>query len=76
MPNSGATGVIPYLSAVRMVWAVSDVPSWYKNAKGHVTQNWPFSLLEYWERTRQPEPADFTFIGVLEFIQAFQDGCQ
>jgi len=37
--------------------------SWYKNAAGNVTQNWPFTLLEYWERTRQAEPADYGFIG-------------
>jgi 4-hydroxyacetophenone monooxygenase len=40
-------------------WGVSSVNSWYKNDKGHVTQNWPFNLIEYWQLTRQPDPADF-----------------
>ena len=26
-----------------------------------VTQNWPFALLEYWNRTKTPDAADFTF---------------
>ena len=29
---------------------------------GHVAQNWPFTLLEYWQRTLRPDPADFTYI--------------
>jgi 4-hydroxyacetophenone monooxygenase len=42
-----------------MAWGVADVPTWYRNAKGRVTQNWPFDLHLYWERTRQPDLADF-----------------
>jgi 4-hydroxyacetophenone monooxygenase len=44
-----------------MAWGVADVHSWYKNREGKVTQNWPFSLLEFWQRTRAPDPADFTW---------------
>ena len=47
----------------KMAWGRSTVNSWYKNADGHVTQNWPFTLLEYWERTKDPEPADYEFVG-------------
>jgi 4-hydroxyacetophenone monooxygenase len=43
----------------QMAWGVAEVPSWYRNEKGRVTQNWPFSLLEYWERTRRPDLADY-----------------
>lgn len=43
----------------QMVWGVSDVPSWYRNGRGRVTQNWPFDLLDYWERTRHPNLADY-----------------
>ena len=39
--------------------ASARVNSWYKNADGRVTQNWPFSLLEFWERTRRPDLADY-----------------
>jgi 4-hydroxyacetophenone monooxygenase len=38
-------------------WGASSVSSWYKNANGRVTQNWPFPLLTYWELTRRPDPA-------------------
>ncbi|MFW6092427.1 MAG: SDR family NAD(P)-dependent oxidoreductase [Pseudomonadota bacterium] len=45
-----------------MAWGVPNVDSWYKNDQGRVTQNWPFSLLEFWERTRAPDPEDFVFL--------------
>jgi 4-hydroxyacetophenone monooxygenase len=47
----------------RMAWGWSGVNSWYKNASGRVTQNWPFTLLEYWQRTREPDPADYELLG-------------
>ena len=43
----------------RMVWGVADVPTWYRNAHGRVTQNWPFDLHTYWARTREPDLADY-----------------
>ena len=43
----------------RMAWGWSTVNSWYKNSHGRVAQNWPFSLLEYWERTREPDLGDY-----------------
>ena len=43
----------------RMAWGLSDVNSWYKNASGRTAQNWPFSLLEYWEQTREINPTDY-----------------
>jgi 4-hydroxyacetophenone monooxygenase len=46
---------------MQMAWGVSTVNSWYKNANGRVAQNWPFSLLEYWQRTRAPDPADYVW---------------
>jgi len=45
-----------------MAWGASSVSSWYKNRAGRVTQNWPYSLLEFWERTRAPDPADFELL--------------
>ena len=39
-----------------MAWGWSDVNSWYKNEHGHVAQNWPFTLLEYWQRTLPARP--------------------
>jgi 4-hydroxyacetophenone monooxygenase len=43
----------------RMAWGSPNVNSWYKNAAGRVTQNWPFALVDYWRATIAPEPADF-----------------
>ena len=44
----------------RMAWGWSSVNSWYKNSHGRVAQNWPFTLLEYWQRTKAPDPTDYT----------------
>ncbi len=45
----------------KMAWGASEVNSWYKNAAGKVTQNWPSTLLEFWSRTRQPDPDDYSW---------------
>ncbi|MBA2281059.1 MAG: NAD(P)-binding protein [Acidimicrobiia bacterium] len=42
-----------------MAWGASSVSSWYKNEKGRVAQNWPFSLLEYWQQTRTVHEGEF-----------------
>ena len=47
---------------LRMAWGVSTVNSWYKNESGRVAQNWPFTLLEFWQRTREVDPADYELI--------------
>jgi len=47
---------------LNMAWGAANVPTWYKNAKGRVTQNWPFSLVEFWKQTRAPDPADYEFL--------------
>ncbi len=44
-----------------MAWGAPQVTSWYKNARGRVSQNWPFLLVDYWQMTRVPNPADFEF---------------
>ncbi|HEX3563976.1 MAG TPA: NAD(P)/FAD-dependent oxidoreductase, partial [Acidimicrobiales bacterium] len=46
---------------LRRVWGVAHVNTWYKNAKGRITQNWPFSLQEYWDRSRRPDPEDYDY---------------
>ena len=43
-----------------MAWGASDAKSWYKNRTGKVTQNWPFNLVEYWERTKQVDEEDYS----------------
>jgi 4-hydroxyacetophenone monooxygenase len=46
----------------RMAWGASEVSSWYKNDFGRVAQNWPFTLLDYWQRTREPDLSDYTLL--------------
>jgi len=43
----------------KMAWGVPNAKSWYKNALGRVSQNWPFKLVDYWNATIKPDPADF-----------------
>ena len=40
-------------------WGWSSVSTWYKNAFGRSAQNWPFSVLEFWRRTRRIDPGDY-----------------
>lgn len=42
-----------------MAWGQSTVNTWYKNASGHITQNWPFTLLQFWQQSRTPDPEDY-----------------
>jgi 4-hydroxyacetophenone monooxygenase len=42
-----------------MAWGSPNVTSWYKNATGRVSQNWPFPLVDYWNATVAPNPDDF-----------------
>ena len=46
----------------RMAWGASDVNTWYKNASGRISQNWPFTLLEYWQRTLRPDADDYELL--------------
>jgi 4-hydroxyacetophenone monooxygenase len=50
-----------------MAWGASDVSSWYRNAKGRISQNWPFTLLEYWQRTHAPDEADFVLYPTVSY---------
>jgi 4-hydroxyacetophenone monooxygenase len=45
----------------RIVWGAPAAKTWYKNSRGRVSQNWPYSLLEYWRRTREPDLDEFVF---------------
>ncbi len=47
---------------LKRAWGVSSVPSWYKSASGRVAQNWPFTLLEYWQQTKRMDPADYVLL--------------
>ena len=45
-----------------MAWGAPNVSSWYKNSKGRVTQNWPFTLLEFWRQTKAPAATDYRLL--------------
>lgn len=47
----------------KMAWGAPGVSSWYKNATGRVSQNWPFPLVDYWQRTRSPALNEFLIKG-------------
>lgn len=47
----------------KMAWGSPRVSSWYKNAFGRVSQNWPLPLLEYFTRTRALNPDDVVVTG-------------
>ena len=54
---TNATGSEMEEANAKMVWGVADVPTWYRNKHGRVTQNWPLDLHTYWSRTLQPDLA-------------------
>ncbi len=41
------------------VWTLEHTNNWFKNAKGRVTTNSPWSCSQYWEWTREVDPADY-----------------
>lgn len=46
----------------RLAWGgVSKVSSWYRNKFGRSAQVWPFTLGEFWNRTRRPNLSSFVF---------------
>ena len=44
-----------------MAWGAPDARIWYKNEKGRVTQNWPYTMMEFWAQSKSPDPSDYTF---------------
>ena len=45
-----------------MAWGQSDVNTWYKNASGRITQNWPFTLVQFWQQTLAPANEEFDLV--------------
>ncbi len=41
-------------------WGAPAVSSWYKNASGRVTQNWPGTHWEFWQQMRGPATGELT----------------
>jgi hypothetical protein len=45
------------------VW--TKCASWYRNADGRVTTNWPGTVTEYRRRTRSFDPGDYEEVHIL-----------
>ena len=54
----------------QMAWGSPNVTSWYKNAAGRVSQNWPFPIVDYWTATIAPKAADFILDGAKAAVAA------
>ena len=44
-----------------MAYGVDGVSNWYKSATGRVTQNWPFSTVDFWRQMQTVKSEDFLF---------------
>jgi 4-hydroxyacetophenone monooxygenase len=47
---------------LQRAWGAATVNTWYRNDKGRISQNWPGTLLEYWQQTREPDVADYELL--------------
>ena len=45
----------------QMAYGVDGVSNWYKSATGRVTQNWPFSTVDFWRQMQTVKSKDFLF---------------
>lgn len=43
----------------RMIWTHQAMTNWYRNADGQVDIISPWRLVDYWEMTLEPDPADY-----------------
>ena len=46
----------------RRTWGAATVNTWYRNARGRISQNWPGTLLEYWKQTRDFDPSEYELL--------------
>jgi hypothetical protein len=45
----------------RMAYGLDGVSNWYKSTTGRVTQNWPFSTVDFWRQMQAVRHEDFLF---------------
>jgi 4-hydroxyacetophenone monooxygenase len=43
----------------QLVWTHPGAGNWFRNAAGRVTTNCPWRMIDYWQMTRIPDPADY-----------------
>ena len=48
-------------ASATVVYGAATVNSWYKNASGRLTQNWPLPTVEYWRGTQEVNKDDYLF---------------
>jgi 4-hydroxyacetophenone monooxygenase len=48
-------------ASATVVYGAAKVNSWYKNASGRLTQNWPLPTVEYWRGTQEVNKDDYLF---------------
>lgn len=47
----------------QLSWSHPSVSTWYKNAKGRIVTNQPWSLLDYWRLTHEAKLSDYHLVG-------------
>ena len=45
-----------------LIWTHPGMSTYYRNTSGRVVSVMPWRLVDYWNMTEKPEPADFTFV--------------
>jgi 4-hydroxyacetophenone monooxygenase len=43
----------------QLSWSHPSVRTWYKNSAGRIVTNQPWTLVEYWQLTRDPQLSEF-----------------
>jgi 4-hydroxyacetophenone monooxygenase len=46
----------------KTAWGWSGVSTWYRNARGRSTQNWPYTVTEFWKRTSSVDEDDYEVV--------------
>jgi 4-hydroxyacetophenone monooxygenase len=54
----------------RMVWSHPGMETYYRNPAGRVVTNWPWRVVDYWERTRTADLDDFVLEPAREAVPA------
>ncbi len=44
---------------LRKAWGAATVNTWYRNRHGRISQNWPYTLLAYYQQTREVAEGDY-----------------
>jgi len=42
-----------------MIWTHPGMSTYYRNARGRVVGNSPWTVIDYWELTRAPDPTEY-----------------